>query len=154
MWTTALRRMCLDSAVFLPTFPIDQMTVGSLEREAIAPFIWISQYKRKRSSIEDLNEFDNKLLPSMTREINFRDGALCGFCTLFLVPGGRFLFSFHSKDICLWDLGYNLEGSKPFISEPIARMQIWAFYVENSIYETPDKLGIRLVLRVQERGVR
>jgi hypothetical protein len=40
-WVAALHRICLDNTLFLPSFPIPDMSDLELERAAMAPRRWI-----------------------------------------------------------------------------------------------------------------
>jgi hypothetical protein len=92
-----LRRVCLDNTLFLPSFPIPDMSDLELERAAMAPRRWIelcSAFQKKNSDLSMI------LQPRTTRFIE--DGANS---ELIIVPGGRYLVN-SGEGLFVWDLGY------------------------------------------------
>ena len=92
---TVLHQVCIDNTIFLPTFPIPDMSNLELERAAMAPRRWI-----ELCGEQHFNDF-SELHPRTTRII--KDHALVN--SLFIVPGGRYLVT-AGKGIFVWDLGY------------------------------------------------
>ena len=93
----ALHRVCLDNTLFLPSFPVPDMSVLELERAAMAPRRWIelcSAFQKQHS--DDSGEM---LHQQTTRAIKDVVG------TLFIVPGGRYLVT-AGYSLLVWDLGY------------------------------------------------
>ena len=104
----ALHRVCLDNTLFLPSFPISDMSDLELEKAAMAPRSWIelcSAFEKRH-----LNDPDAILCPRATGIINDSlDTALCyrQDIKFFVVPGGRYLVNFSDNDgISVLDLGY------------------------------------------------
>ena len=97
VWLAVLHQVCLENTLFLPSFPILDMSDLELERVAMAPFRWIklcSAFQKQHS-----NDFSETLRPRATRVIKDR------VRSLFIVPGGRYLVT-AGNSICVWDLGY------------------------------------------------
>jgi hypothetical protein len=95
VWVAALHRVCLDNTLFLPSFPIPDMSDLELERAAMAPRRWVELTGKQRS-----NDFSEMLHPRTTRIINNGDNL-----RLFIVPGGRYLVT-AGNGLFVWDLGY------------------------------------------------
>ena len=98
IWVTALQRVCLVNALFLPSFPICDMSDLELERAAIAPCRWIElcgTFLKQRS-----DDFSEMLHLRTTRII--KDNMVK---SLHIVPGGRFLVT-AGYGLFIWDLGY------------------------------------------------
>ena len=95
VWMTVLHQVCIDNTIFLPSFPIPDMSNLELERAAMAPRRWIELCGEQHS-----NDF-SELHPQTTRIIE--DHALVN--SLFIVPGGRYLVT-AGNGIFVWDLGY------------------------------------------------
>src|ERR1700679_1598154 len=89
--------MCLDNTLFLPSFPIPNMSVLELEQAAMAPRRWIELWKEHSTS----TDFGRMTLhPRTTRTIKHADNPHC-----FIVPGGRYLVT-AGCGLFVWDLGY------------------------------------------------
>ena len=84
--------------LFLPSFPIPDMSALGLERAAIAPRRWIElcgAFQKQHS-----NDSNDMLQPRTTRIIrNTAD-------SLVIVPVGRYLVT-SGKGLFVWDLGYD-----------------------------------------------
>ena len=87
--------MCIDNTLFLPSFPISDMSVLELERAAMAPRRWIRAFHKQHSN--DSSEMPN---PRTTRIIE------SPAFSAFIVPGGRYLVT-AGFGIFVWDLGYD-----------------------------------------------
>ena len=99
VWVAALHRVCLENALFLPSFPISDMSNLELEKSAMAPRRWIElcgTFKQPKS-VSDPGAI---LRPRATRiidgsfptEVNYDDTEIS------IVPSGRYLLSY-SPDI-------------------------------------------------------
>ena len=93
-----LHRVSLDNTLFLPSFPIPDMSDLELERAAIAPRRWIELCASGAFQKEHSNEFSEMLRPR-TRII--KDTVK----SVFIVPGGRYLVT-AGNGLSVWDLGY------------------------------------------------
>jgi len=150
VWIGALNRTCRHNSLFLPSFPIPDMSLLELERAATAPSRWIMLSSSK-------NRNPNKLLPSRTTRITnnsipftLDDLALQN---LYLVPGGRYLlassslsFSSEYYDLGVWDLGYVFDGA---MSSDEKTTKVWVTSINGlgdfTVCPTPDGLGIRIL---------
>lgn len=136
--------MCAENGVFLLTFPIPQMSQEDLERAATAPSVWLARFMQRKTLLSE-NEFENEVFPSMERSLALEDATLNEYNRLFIVPGGRFLITFQTNQCCLWDLGYSFHDAKLSHNQPSATLPL-SFCLGQVVKETPDKLGIRIVL--------
>lgn len=103
----------------MPSFPLEQMSIGELEHAATAP-------RRFLNLVKGL-DVDYAPRPFRCRDLVFRQ---CPSRTgtyaprgIFLVPGGRFLLA-TTEDflLTLWDLGYNMNVvPKPY---PVATSEV------------------------------
>ena len=106
VWIAALHRVCLENVLFLPSFPISDMSNLELEKAAMGPRRWIELCgaieKRK------LNDPGAILRPRSTRIID--DSLATGFdyedADFYIVPGRRFLVIYLLNRISILDLGY------------------------------------------------
>ena len=96
VWVAALHRVCIDNALFLPSFPIPDMSDLELERAAMAPRRWTELC----GSGMFLGRRVSKMLHPRTRII--KDDKVK---SLFIIPGGRFLVT-AGNSLSVWDLGY------------------------------------------------
>ena len=97
VWVTVLHRVCLDNTLFLPSFPIPDMSDLELERAAMAPRRWIELCSASQKQHSD--DSSDVLHP---RTIRFIKGTAD---SLFIVPGGRYLVT-ACLGLFVWDLGY------------------------------------------------
>ena len=95
VWVAALHRVCLDNSLFLPSFPIPDMSDLELERAAMAPHRWTELCG---SGVFQGRRVSKKMYPR-TRII--KDAVK----SLFIVPGGRFMVT-AGNGVSVWDLGY------------------------------------------------
>ena len=108
VWMTVLHRVCLENTLFLPSFPIPDMSDLELERAAMAPRRWIKfcgAFLKQHS-----NDFSERLRPRTTniiKDLRPRTTRIIkdSVRSLFIVPGGRYLVTTGSG-ISVWDLGY------------------------------------------------
>jgi hypothetical protein len=154
VWIHALHRTCHHHSLFLPTFPIPDMSVSELERAATAPFRWIALSSSK-------NRNPDALLPSRTTRIirnpipstvndsqglehlDFRYRQLIN---MYLVPGGRYLVASSCDCLGVWDLGYVSDANTSSDGEST---RVWVTRVHKIdtfiVQPTPDGLGIRIL---------
>ena len=149
VWLAAFHRVCLDNTLFLPSFPVLDMSSLELEQAATAPHRWIelcSAFEKQH-----LDGPGATLYPRTTRFI--RDVDLQFASSPFLVPGGRYVVVATPKRLLVLDLGYlskvyctlvasvGLEGGSRFEREVCCEVQA-----------TPDNKGlIILVYNTQSR---
>ena len=97
VWVTVLHQVCLDNALFLPSFPIIDMSNLELERAAMGPRRWIGLCVR--GALENKEPTCGGMLH--TRQIR----ASVNLDHFFIVPGGRYIVT-ADRDLSVWDLGY------------------------------------------------
>ena len=102
VWVDALHRVCFDNALFLPSFPISEMSDRELEKAAMAPRRWVELY----SAFKEQHLYDHAAMlhPRGTRYIN--DLLAISSTETFIVPGGRYLVTSSCYTISVLDLGY------------------------------------------------
>ena len=97
VWMSVLHRVCIDNTLFLPSFPIPDMSDLELERAAMAPHRWIELCGAFQ--MQHSNDVSEMLRPRTTRIIED------SIVSLFIVPGGRYMVTAGSG-LLVWDLGY------------------------------------------------
>ena len=98
VWVAALHRVCFDNTLFLPSFPILDMSDLELEGAAMAPRRWLELCGALQN--QHSNNSSEMLHPRATRIIEHGDSS-----HFFIVPGGRYLVT-AGRGIMVWDLGY------------------------------------------------
>ncbi|KAF8804228.1 hypothetical protein BYT27DRAFT_7039226, partial [Phlegmacium glaucopus] len=105
IWIHALHRVCLENTLFLPSFPIPEMSDAELEQAAIAPRRWIEL--SASFATQGFSGLDSGLSPTATRVIDnpFDMGTENRPITqLILVPGGRYMVGYSLNGVGVWDL--------------------------------------------------
>jgi hypothetical protein len=97
VWMAVLYRVCFDNSLFLPSFPIPEMSDLELERAAMGPHRWNElcgafQMQHSYDTSEVLRPRTTRIIKDMINE-------------LFIVPGGRYLVT-AGNGLFVWDLGY------------------------------------------------
>jgi hypothetical protein len=102
----ALHRVSLENTLFLPSFPISDMSDLEIEKAAMGLRRWIELCGAFEK--QHLNDPDAILNPRSTRIVSdsFPTEATYWNPLFFLVPGGRYLVSYSPGSISVWDLGY------------------------------------------------
>ena len=137
VWIHALHRVCLDNSLFIPTFPINDMSNSELEQAALAPHRWISLCSTFAK--QHRNDSDAVLQPSTKRIIRTPHSSDTG---IFLVPGGRYLVSRSRGDICVWDLGYTSNADPKLLASLGSNDGTHSF----GINTTSDCMGLIIVM--------
>ena len=138
---TALCRVCLDNTLFLPSFPIPDMSDLELEQAAIAPCRWrelCATFERQH-----LNDPGVILCPRTTRTIKDSLPTVVNYPTitdLFIVPGGRYLVSTSPDGIFVWDLGYTSSADCKLIASVGREGGSFCCQVQ----ATPDGMGLTI----------
>ncbi|KAF5330047.1 hypothetical protein D9611_010419 [Ephemerocybe angulata] len=130
LWMNLLKAVCMEYDLFLPSYPIDEMSVTQLRRAALGPHLWTRRvYKHAVSPNVPFYDLGTNVL-SPVSTIPF-DGQLNSDRFRHLVPGGRFLITCDAEHsdrdpralrdtdiftLKLWDLGF--AGRKP-LSQPL-----------------------------------
>ncbi|KAH6918070.1 hypothetical protein BKA70DRAFT_1246118 [Coprinopsis sp. MPI-PUGE-AT-0042] len=115
------------------------MSVEELTRLALSPFNFSRLVATK--SEDPLPEIQIRTFKLRMRRFE----EISPLRSLHLLPGGRYLFTYHSDDICLWDLGYGRFLPSPF---PIACLHIEGIcgaYGKEPPCPTDDGNGVRLI---------
>jgi hypothetical protein len=105
----ALRKLVYDANIYVPTFPIDSMSLAQLEHAATADYRFTSFMRSHLKSDDNINGDDRPLPGYTTRLLSFNHGSADRFGTAqYLVPGGRFLLASTDDGVLgCWDLGYS-----------------------------------------------
>lgn len=114
-WTRVLKRACEAHNIFLPTYPLDNMSVNELQRAALMPYLF--KLRLARSTVRGTGDFRNEppgvntsgssksLDPDRTLGRPLYTEWNEGVGPAFLIPGGRYLISVpRNGDINLYDL--------------------------------------------------
>jgi hypothetical protein len=134
----ALHRVCLDNTLFLPSFPISDMSDLELEKAAMAPRRWIELCRAFEK--RHLNDPGAILHPRATRIINDSFATEVNYDTtdFFIVPGGRYLVSSSPDGISVLDLGYTSNADCKLIASVRPRGGSDTCIVQ----ATPDGMGL------------
>ncbi|KAJ7485798.1 hypothetical protein FB451DRAFT_1231091 [Mycena latifolia] len=103
LWIQALRSLCAEKNIFLPSFPISEMTLPQLEHAATAGLRFLARMRREFTS----SPFSGTLRPFSTRILSSAASATECFKNTILVPGGRFLLTSCGKNVRIWDVGFH-----------------------------------------------
>ncbi|KAF8812837.1 hypothetical protein BYT27DRAFT_7086096 [Phlegmacium glaucopus] len=139
VWVDALHRVCLENTLFLPSFPISDMSDAELEQAAIAPRRWIELSASFRT--QGLSDSELRLSPTVTRTIDdpFTTNQEGGFATnLILVPGGRYMVGYSLNGLVVWDLGYVSSAT----CKLIASIGPEGGSYHGDVHATPDGMGL------------
>jgi hypothetical protein len=128
-----LHRVCLDNTLFLPSFPIPDMSDLELERAVMAPRRWLELCGAFQEQNSDVSKM---LYPRSTRFIENASHA-----HLYIVPGGRYLVSV-GDGLFVWDLGHVSTVDCKLVAS------VGLEYVFNScmVQATPDGKGLVILL--------
>ena len=140
VWVAALHRVCFDNTLFLPSFPISDMSDLEIEKAAMGPRRWIELcgvYKKK-----DFNDPAAILYPRTTRVIDDLFATEVRFTTtdFFIVPGGRYLVKSSLDDISVLDLGYSSNSD----CKLIASVEPESVCDELIVHTTSDGMGLAI----------
>jgi hypothetical protein len=105
IWIPVLRSTCRKNALFMPSFPVDDMDLQEIKRAALGGYRWKHMMEANNNSY---------LKPKSTTSFAGIREDRNPFLSQFLVPGGRFLFVADGENLALWDLGP--PGRPPFTS--------------------------------------
>ena len=137
VWVAALHRVCLDNTLFLPSFPISDMSVFEIEKAAMGPRRWIELCEKQH-----LNDPAATLCPRATRIIDdspFAAEVDYVSTEIFIVPGGRYLVISAPESISVLDLGCTSNSNCKLIAsvEPPE-----GEYETCIVQATPDGMGL------------
>jgi hypothetical protein len=139
IWVAALHQVCLDNALFLPSFPVSDMSDLELEKSAMAPRRWIELCGAfEEHHIKNTGAI---LRPKATRIINDLENYDDNI-EYFIVPGGRYLLSYlNDTSISLLDLGY---ASSADYCTLIASVEVEGGFDACRAQATPDGMGLTI----------
>jgi hypothetical protein len=149
VWLAALHRVCLNNVLFLPSFPISNMSDLELEKTAMAPTKWIElcgAFEKRH-----LNDPGAILRPRATRIINDNDTLIktkfdIAETDFFIVPGGRYLVCSSLEGISVLDLGFSTSsGAESARFKLIASVGPIRGYKTCIVQATPDGMGLVLL---------
>lgn len=152
MWMQALREMCRNNGVFLPTYLINDMTASDLELASMAPYKWRSQALEKCEIHlpHHLLALQGAPAPIFAGDVlEYRlqlEDHFDNNSTLYLVPGGRYLIATSDGGTLIWDLGFSACGRHAPGYEP--RIVAAAEFPDNHVncfQPSSDGLGIYLL---------
>lgn len=119
VWITALRQMCRDHSLFFPSYPVDRMTLEHLQRAAMGPYRFKTLVERNATFAGHAEDAPD-LNPAYDVRSSTEAAPMAKAGCSYLVPGGRFLFTFNCKELVLWDLG--IVGSNQKVKAPLIRL--------------------------------
>ena len=117
----AVHNVCITHGAFLPSFPLEEMSLDDLEHTALSPhrFQAVIQ-KYDGHSTEPL--LTRKFVPRVQPRQSGGAAMKTAIDEMALIPGGRFLLtSTFSGNLFLWDLGFN--AGSHMKSLPIAMLE-------------------------------
>ena len=138
VWLAALYRVCIDNAIFLPSFPVSDMSDSEIEKAATGPLRWIELCGAFEK--QHLNDPGVILRPRATRIINdsFATEVVHFTTDFYIVPGGRFLVRCSPEGISVLDLGYTSSAD----CKLIASVRLKGSYNSCLVQATPDGMGL------------
>ena len=141
VWVAALHRVCIDNTLFLPSFPISDMSVLDLERTAMAPRRWI-----ELCGAFEKQHRNDPLRPRATRMINVRISN--AMSDIFIVPGGRYLVTPSPRNsVSVLDLGCTSSAESASVDcKLIASVKVGHKYDTCKVQATPDGMGLTIYL--------
>ena len=139
VWVAALHRVCLDNTLFLPSFPISDMSDLEIEKAAMGPRRWIELCAAFEK--QHFNDPEAIIHPRATRIIKEVQDAI----DLFIVPGGRYVVCRSPKSISVLDLGYTSSSDCKLIAS--VGLEDGLGYNKTCIVQaTPDGMGLIIFL--------
>ena len=106
IWENLLEKLCVERSLFRPSFPVKDMDVYDLQRAVMGPHLW-DRLIQGRSAPPEEFPYGHTVASHYTLDLE----ELHGEKDIFLLPGGRYLFScgsgatHHRPGVRLWDLG-------------------------------------------------
>ena len=143
VWVAALRQVCLDNTLFLPSFPVSDMSDLEIEKAAMGPRRWIGLYGMFEK--QHLNDPGAVMYPRTTRIINIPFAEVTYFGTdVFFVPGGRYLVGSSRASISVLDLGYTSSADCKIIAS--VGQEDGSHKHSFLVQTTPDGMGLTTYL--------
>jgi hypothetical protein len=143
VWVAALHRVCLDNTLFLPSFPISDMSDLEIENAAMGPHRWIELCGVFEK--QHLNDPGAVLHPRATRIINYSLATDIDYdhTEIYIVPGGRYLLN-HSPghSFSVLDLGYTSSADCKLIASIRLEGEYHDDFYRLTVHATPDGMGL------------
>lgn len=142
--------MCLANGLFLPTFPLADMSLKELESAALAPYKWRSVAARAYPHTQELPAHSHLFSP-MASDSSATDDGEPGeeddydLRSVFLVPGGRYLVTFAWRWIAVWDLGFSPYRGRGSFTKVIARAKV-KLHSKYLVHASPDGRALRVLI--------
>ena len=138
----ALHRVCFENTLFLPTFPISDMSDLEIEKAAMGPRRWIELCSAFQK--QGLDDNGVILRPQSTRTINDSLAIKVNYhhSLFFLVLGGRFLVTYSAAGISVLDLGYTSSSDCKLIATVEPPMKGGSIGL--MVSTTPDGKGLTI----------
>ena len=127
---TVLHRVCLDNSLFLPSFPIPDMSDLELERAAMAPRRWIELCNAFQKQYSN----DSSKMLRQRKTTRFIEETAN---TFFIVPGGRYLVT-AGYGLLVWDLGC----VSTVDCKLVASARLGDYFEDCMVQTTPDGKGL------------
>ena len=136
----ALHRVCLDNSLFLPSFPVSDMSDLEIENAAMGPRRWIELCGMFEK--QHLNDPGAVMYPRATRILNSSFAREVDYYNteLFIVPGGRYLVGSSLDSISVLDLGSTSNAD----CKLIASVELDGGFHTCLVQATPDGMGLTI----------
>jgi len=131
LWANTVRRICVESDTYLPSYPLEKMTILELQRAALSPTLCRALLSKADTVLGELVLDDASVLKATERKVVMGPWrAKESHTQCYLVPGGRFLLTCgKTSGLCLWDVG--IPGSE-LLDQPVlvakadtGDLQVW-----------------------------
>ena len=145
VWVAALHRVCFDNSLFLPSFPISDMSDLEIEKAAaLGPRRWIELCGAYEIQVfnDDPDNPAARLLPRTTRIIDdlFDTEIYFESTEIFIIPGGRYLVTSSPTNISVLDLGYTSSGDCKHMASVVPE----GGSDVSMVHTTPDGMGLAI----------
>jgi hypothetical protein len=100
IWFLILQYICHRHRLFLPSYPVDDMSLTQIQLAALGPYRWYRSIKRHHGLCE-AGDDRMPLRPNSKTPVVVDPSHKMRF----LIPGGRFILTADNISIALWDIG-------------------------------------------------
>lgn len=134
--------------VSLSTFhPLEHLSPTELENAALSPFRFVNQVDASITAGEDMEPLATHVMVPNLSPLTPTEGMDIPFdcISIFLVPGGRFMFADTiDHGLCLWDLG--IHPGSPIKPTPLALLPKASGEITRFTSPTPDAHGVYICI--------
>ena len=134
--------------ISLATFhPLEHLSPTELENAAVSPFRFVNQVEASTTTREDMEPFSTRIIVPNLSPLNPTEGIDIPFdcISIFLVPGGRFMFADTTDHgLCVWDLG--IHPGSPIKPSPMALLHKASGEITRFTSPTPDAHGVYICI--------